>query len=92
MLGRIVIENDDISSIELNDPNKINLVAAVSTKEVKVFNPEGNVTVIAVDIGLKYNQIRCLASRGARVKVWLSFAFSSFYNVYGLISAVYILQ
>lgn len=34
-----------------------------------MFNPNGDVTILAVDVGMKYNQIRCLASRGACVKV-----------------------
>lgn len=31
------------------------------------YNPQGNPRICAVDCGLKYNQIRCLLNRGARV-------------------------
>ena len=34
-----------------------------------VYNPDGNIRVIAVDVGMKYNQIRCLVRRGACVTV-----------------------
>lgn len=33
------------------------------------FNPSGKVKIVAVDVGLKYNQLRCLISRGASVKL-----------------------
>ena len=35
----------------------------------KVYNPDGEFKIIAVDCGIKYNQIRCLVTRGAAVKV-----------------------
>ena len=35
----------------------------------RVFNPGGELRIIAVDCGIKYNQIRCLIARGAAVKV-----------------------
>lgn len=38
-------------------------------QEPKVFNPEGTVRITAIDCGIKYNQIRCLCQRGARVTV-----------------------
>ena len=34
-----------------------------------VYNPKGDVKIITVDCGMKYNQIRCLVSRGACVEV-----------------------
>lgn len=34
-----------------------------------MFNSEGELKILAVDVGIKNNQIRCLASRGACVKV-----------------------
>ena len=43
------------------------MVAKVSIKDVKVYNPEGEINIIAVDVGLKFNQLRCLYSRGAKV-------------------------
>ncbi|NXC78145.1 PYR1 protein, partial [Anhinga anhinga] len=35
----------------------------------RVFNPGGSLRIIAVDCGLKYNQVRCLCERGAAVTV-----------------------
>lgn len=34
-----------------------------------MFNPSGSVKMVAVDCGIKYNQIRCLCQRGASVTV-----------------------
>lgn len=65
MLGKIVVEGSNDPT--LSDPNKTNLVDHVSIKSPRVYNPEGVVRITAIDCGLKYNQIRCLASRGARV-------------------------
>lgn len=36
-------------------------------QETKIFNPDGEITIMAVDCGLKYNQIRCLIKRNAKV-------------------------
>lgn len=63
MLGKIVVEDDP----PFTDPNKINLVDMVSIKEPRIFNPEGEVRITAVDCGLKYNQLRCLIKRKACV-------------------------
>ena len=38
-------------------------------KEPKVYNNDGEISIVAVDCGIKYNQIRCLANRGAKVTV-----------------------
>lgn len=64
MLGKIVI--DGCPDVEFYDPNKDNLVAKVSTKEVEVFG-EGDKTVVLVDCGVKHNIIRCLTRRGVKV-------------------------
>ncbi|XP_068630102.1 multifunctional protein r [Battus philenor] len=70
MLGRLVQGEPPTSPLPpLSDPNERNLVAEVSTKELKIFNPDGEVTIMAVDCGLKYNQIRCLIKRNAKVIV-----------------------
>jgi len=47
-------------------------------QEPRIFNDSGSVNILAVDCGLKLNQIRCLCFRGARVRVvpW-DFQFSS---------------
>ena len=34
-----------------------------------MINPEGTVSILAVDYGVKTNQLRCLVNRGARVKL-----------------------
>ncbi|XP_069989210.1 multifunctional protein CAD isoform X7 [Penaeus vannamei] len=65
LLGKIVVEGGE--DPPLSDPNKVNLVDRVSIKEPRVFNPDGDVRIMAVDCGLKYNQIRCLVKRGAKV-------------------------
>jgi carbamoyl-phosphate synthase small subunit len=64
MLGKIVFESKPEPA--LYDPNKENLIARVSTKEVRTFG-EGDKTVVLVDCGTKYNIIRCLTRRGVKV-------------------------
>lgn len=63
-MGRITF-GDDLVPFE--NPNKKNLVAEVSTKEIKVFNKGGSFKVGLLDCGVKNNIIRCLAKRGAEV-------------------------
>ncbi|KAI4939733.1 uncharacterized protein J4E92_001019 [Alternaria infectoria] len=63
--------------IEWLDPNQKNLVAEVSIKEPKLYKPDPAtalkhpsgrpVRVVTVDVGLKYNQLRCLVRRGVEV-------------------------
>lgn len=63
--------------IEWVDPNTKNLVAEVSIKEPKLYSPDPAtalkhpsgrpVRVVTVDVGLKYNQLRCLVRRGVEV-------------------------
>ena len=59
----------DPASVPFVDPNALNLVNLVSTKSPRVYNPEGKVKIIVVDVGLKFNQLRCFIARGASVKV-----------------------
>ncbi|CAO3645086.1 unnamed protein product [Mucor hiemalis] len=69
----------DYQDIDWVDPNKRNLVAEVSIKESKIYYPDlanaiktpsgRTVRVIAVDIGMKYNQIRCFVYRGVELKI-----------------------
>ncbi|XP_014236077.1 CAD protein [Trichogramma pretiosum] len=68
ILGRIVFSLP-ISSTPIADPNSHNLVAKVSRQTKTVYNPSGSPTICVVDCGLKYNQLRCFLSRGARVEV-----------------------
>ncbi|XP_033610658.1 CAD protein isoform X2 [Cryptotermes secundus] len=69
MLGRIVMGVPESPLAEFRDPNKRNLVAEVSIKAPVVYNAEGCPRICVVDCGLKYNQLRCLLTRGARLDV-----------------------
>lgn len=70
---------DQVDEIEWHDQNKRNLVSEVSVKQPRIisppadkalFHPSGRpVRVVVVDVGLKYNQLRCLLSRGVEVLV-----------------------
>ncbi|KIY44719.1 carbamoyl-phosphate synth [Fistulina hepatica ATCC 64428] len=69
---------EDYIDVDFADPNKENLVATVSTRSPRVYEPTGEVRrhpsgrpirVVAVDVGMKYNQIRCFISRGVELKV-----------------------
>ncbi|NWX31535.1 CPSM synthase, partial [Notiomystis cincta] len=64
VLGKIEFEGQPV---EFADPNKQNLIAEVSTKEVKIYGRGNPVKVVAVDCGLKQNIIRLLVKRGAEV-------------------------
>ena len=74
MLGRIasdeeIEENAQLSTLNsqlFDDPNKRNLVADVSCKDVESYG-DGALKIVLVDCGCKYNIIRCLADRGATV-------------------------
>ncbi|KAI9847075.1 MAG: hypothetical protein M1837_003193 [Sclerophora amabilis] len=65
--------------IEWSNPNTKNLVAHVSIKQPRIYSPlQANtlrhpsgrpVRVLCVDVGLKYNQLRCLLLRGVEVQV-----------------------
>ena len=67
------------ATVEWHDPNEENLVAQVSVKAPRLVappkhkalhHPSGRpVRVIVVDVGHKYNQLRCLLSRGVEVMV-----------------------
>eukprot|EP00731_Ephydatia_muelleri_P031726 Em0023g233a len=69
MLGKVVVDGDDCTKVDFLDPNHQNMVAEISIKAPKVYNPTGEPKIIAVDAGIKHNQIRCLVKRGACVTV-----------------------
>ncbi|KAK5879721.1 hypothetical protein CesoFtcFv8_022814 [Champsocephalus esox] len=69
MLGKLVVDGTPEDSIPFDNPDKMNLVQEVSMKEPRVFNPSGTLRITVLDCGIKYNQIRCLAERGACVTV-----------------------
>ncbi|MCJ1378568.1 hypothetical protein MMC17_001667 [Xylographa soralifera] len=70
---------DIYEDIDWVNPNTSNLVAAVSCQEPRLyhplksnalFHPSGRpVRVVCVDVGLKFNQLRCLSLRGVEVLV-----------------------
>ncbi|KAL1942304.1 hypothetical protein VTO73DRAFT_6368 [Trametes versicolor] len=70
---------EDYMDLPFRDPNQDNLVAVVSTKVPRVYKPvvapkmhpsgARPLRVIAVDVGMKYNQIRCFTHRGIELKV-----------------------
>ncbi|KAG1504710.1 hypothetical protein G6F47_002119 [Rhizopus delemar] len=70
---------NNYQQVDWVDPNERNLVAEVSTKEPKLYCPDPakairlpsgrTMRVIAVDIGMKYNQIRCFVYRGVELKI-----------------------
>ena len=66
-LAKLVMDGDSEASVPMVDPNKMNLVAEVSIKEPKVYNPSGTVKIMMVDCGMKLNQLRCMCARGAQV-------------------------
>lgn len=67
MLGKIIIGDTDPDSVPFYDPNAENLVAKTSTPDICDYG-EGDKLVVLVDCGVKHNIIRCLVSRGVRVK------------------------
>jgi len=69
LLGKIVIEGLENQEPDFSDPNARDLVAEVSTKEVKIYGKGNPHKVLAVDCGIKYNIIRMLVRKGAEVKL-----------------------
>jgi carbamoyl-phosphate synthase small subunit len=64
MLGKIIV--DGCGDVEFYDPNKENLVAKTSCKDVQEYG-DGEKLVVLVDCGVKHNIVRCLVNRGVRV-------------------------
>lgn len=64
MLGKIEFDDETIG---FYDPNEENIVAQVSTEEVKEYG-KGKYKVVLVDCGVKFNIIRCLLKRDVTVK------------------------
>jgi carbamoyl-phosphate synthase/aspartate carbamoyltransferase len=70
---------EEFIEVPFADPNLLNLVAAVSIAKPRVHEPTGTpllhpsgkrvLRVLAIDVGMKYNQIRCFTSRGIQLKV-----------------------
>lgn len=64
MLGRIEVEGTE--AVDFVDPNKENLIAKTSCKEVLEYG-DGEKTVVLVDCGVKHNIIRCLLKRNVKL-------------------------
>ena len=64
MLGKIVFWEEDVP---FYNPDKDNLVAMVSTKEIKYYGT-GRYKVLMVDCGMKSNILRCLLKHDVTVK------------------------
>jgi len=72
---------DELVDVPWHDPNTRHLVAEVSVKQPITYSPSTSsshkylsknktpLRVLAVDVGMKNNQIRCLVKRGVEVKV-----------------------
>ncbi|KZT60523.1 carbamoyl-phosphate synth [Calocera cornea HHB12733] len=73
---------EDYEDVPFNDPNALNLVQMVSISQPRLYTPKDvsrveplmhpsgrPLRVVAVDVGMKYNQIRCFTSRGIELKV-----------------------
>ncbi|XP_055339674.1 CAD protein-like isoform X2 [Paramacrobiotus metropolitanus] len=70
LLGKIIVGDDPVDAIPFIDPDDRNLVDEVSIKTPSpLYNPRGNPKILAVDCGLKYNQLRCFLKRDAFVQV-----------------------
>jgi carbamoyl-phosphate synthase small subunit len=65
MLGKIIAGSKDV---KLEDPNKRNLVAEVSTKKIETYG-DGKKTIVIIDCGEKKNMVRRLLARGIKVVV-----------------------
>ncbi|KAF9530656.1 carbamoyl-phosphate synthase [Crepidotus variabilis] len=69
---------EDYQDIPFSDPNQKNLVAQVSIAQPVLHKPKGEtrfhpsgrpLRVVAIDVGMKFNQIRCFVNRGVELKV-----------------------
>ncbi|KAL8283595.1 hypothetical protein RQP46_005390 [Phenoliferia psychrophenolica] len=71
---------DAYEKVPYHDPNEDNLVADVSRKDAILYKPTGTakpllhpsgrpLRILCVDVGMKYNQIRCFTKRGVELKV-----------------------
>ena len=63
MLGKIIIDDH----VEIEDPNKRNLVAEVSTERKGLYNEGAGKRILLIDCGVKNNIIRSLINRNVTV-------------------------
>ncbi|XP_070569881.1 carbamoyl-phosphate synthase [ammonia], mitochondrial-like [Ptychodera flava] len=64
VLGKIEFSDQPV---EFEDPNLRNLIAEVSTQDVRIFGEGNPYKIIAIDCGVKHNIIRSLVQRKAEV-------------------------
>uniref|UniRef100_A0A182VV76 CAD protein n=1 Tax=Anopheles minimus TaxID=112268 RepID=A0A182VV76_9DIPT len=70
ILGKIVQSSVlSIAGLNFSNQNLRNLVAEVSLAQPRTYNESGSPRILAIDCGLKLNQVRCFVSRGARLDV-----------------------
>ncbi len=70
MLGVLATGDFDIEALSkcpIADPNKADLVAAVTTKKVVLHNQEGKGRVVVIDCGIKNSIIKSLVARNLQV-------------------------
>ncbi|KAF5373135.1 hypothetical protein D9758_001533 [Tetrapyrgos nigripes] len=69
---------EDYVGVPFTDPNQLNLVAAVSITSPRLYKPTTKprlhpsgrpLRVLTIDVGMKFNQIRCFINRGVELKV-----------------------
>jgi len=69
---------EDYIDTPFSDPNQKNLVALVSISAPRLYKPTckprlhpsgRTLRILAIDVGMKYNQIRCFIQRGVELKV-----------------------
>ncbi|KAK3390429.1 hypothetical protein B0H63DRAFT_465596 [Podospora didyma] len=79
LLGKTDEWRPYFDSIDWVNPNEKNLVAEVSIKSPKLYRPTEaaalkhpsgrNIRILCLDVGMKYNQLRCFLRRGVEVLV-----------------------
>ncbi|KIY73951.1 carbamoyl-phosphate synth [Cylindrobasidium torrendii FP15055 ss-10] len=69
---------EDYVDVPFSDPNQLNLVAKVSITKPRIYEPTSAprlhpsgrpLRVLVIDVGMKFNQIRCFIERGVQLKV-----------------------
>jgi len=65
--GRQAVKKLRIEASRLPDPNARDLVAEVTTPEIRIYNPRAGTSVVLIDCGAKLGIIRSLARRGVSI-------------------------
>ena len=65
----ISVSSSNVAVVKCLPEHDLNILLLANLQSPVVYNPSGEFKIIAVDCGIKYNQIRCLIARGAAVKV-----------------------